>query len=205
MTRSFPTLPGMAPGLRDRWRTDAMGNIRETALDLFDERGFAAVKIDDIAAAVGVSASSIYRYFGTKEGLLVADEFDSMSQSDIEELFDLTDPVGSMVQVVQGYEAKPDQSPAGPPTAARRIRYFFDEPSVRQAVCASLDRAAQRIAPLLVTEAMTRTQARAAANALAFGYFGALEQWYVDGGARPIAAYVEEGLRPLRLIWSTST
>ena len=37
-----------------------------------------------------------------------------------------------------------------------------------------------------------------------FGYFGALEQWYLDGGLRPIAEYVDEGLRPLRLIWSAS-
>ena len=27
---------------------------------------------------------------------------------------------------------------------------------------------------------MTETQARVAANALVFGYFGALEQWYLD-------------------------
>jgi len=38
---------------------------------------------------------------------------------------------------------------------------------------------------------------------LVFGYFGALEQWYLDGGVRPIARYVEEGLRPMRSIWST--
>jgi hypothetical protein len=39
---------------------------------------------------------------------------------------------------------------------------------------------------------------------VAFGYFGALEQWYLDGGQRPIADYVEEGLRPLRNIWAKS-
>jgi hypothetical protein len=71
-------------------------------------------------------------------------------------------------------------------------------------VCAQLDRAGQRIAPLLAAGGgLTETQARAAANALVFGYFGALEQWYLDGGIHPIAQYVEEGLRPLRSIWST--
>ena len=49
---------------------------------------------------------------------------------------------------------------------------------------------------------MTETQARVAANALVFGYFGALEQWYLDGDIHPIAKYVEEGLLPLRSIWS---
>ncbi len=61
----------------------------------------------------------------------------------------------------------------------------------------------QRIAPLMMTGGgMTETQARVAANALVFGYFGALEQWYLDGGVHPVAQYVEEGMLPLRGIWS---
>ena len=75
---------------------------------------------------------------------------------------------------------------------------------MRMAACAALDRASQRIAPLMMTGGgMTETQARVAANALVFGYFGALEQWYLDGGIHPIANYVEEGMRPLRSIWAT--
>ena len=194
----------MAPGLRDRWRNEAMRTIQECALDLFDERGFSAIKIDDIAAAAGVSASSIYRYFGTKEGLLVADEFDIMNEEAIQQILDVNDLVGSLVNVVRSYEAASGGTVSGSSAPHRRIRYFFEEPSVRRAACASLDRAAQRVAPMLVSSSMTETQARVAANAVAFGYFGALEQWYLDGGQRPIADYVEEGLRPLRNIWAKS-
>ena len=107
-----------------------------------------------------------------------------MSQEAVEQLLDADDPVGSLVRAVLRYEAPPAQPNGGAPTAARRIRYFFEEPSVRQAVCTVLDRAAQRIAPMMVTETMNQTQARVAANALAFGYFGALEQWYIDGAGR---------------------
>ena len=181
-----------------------MRTIQERALDLFDERGFSAVTIEEIAAAAEVSPSSVYRYFGTKEGLIVADEFDSWSQDQVGEILDVNDPVGSMIQVVLTYEAAAGQAPESGDTPRgpwRRVRYFFQEPSVRTAVCAALDRASQRIAPLMMTGGMTETQARVAANALVFGYFGALEQWYLDGGVRPIAHYVEEGLRPLRGIW----
>ena len=189
-----------------------MRTIQERALDLFDARGFDAVTIEEIAAAAEVSPSSVYRYFGTKEGLLVADEFDSMSQEALEGILDVNDPVGSLLQVVLKYEAAQEQTPQpqdggqAPRTARspwRRVRYFFQEPSVRMAACAALDRASQRIAPLMATSGgMTQTQARVAANALVFGYFGALEQWYLDGGIHPIAKYVEEGLLPLRSIWS---
>jgi AcrR family transcriptional regulator len=193
----------MATGLRERWRINAMRTIQETALDLFDERGFDAVTIEEIAAAAEVSPSSVYRYFGTKEGLVVADEFDSWSQEAVEGILDVNDPVGSLLNVVRTYEAAPGESPQAGRSPWRRVRYFFQEPSVRMAVCAQLDRASQRIAPLMAAGGtMTETQARVAANALVFGYFGALEQWYLDGGIHPIARYVEEGLRPLRRIWS---
>ena len=188
----------MGNGLRERWRISAMRTIQERALDLFDARGFDAVTIEEIAAAAEVSPSSVYRYFGTKEGLVVADEFDSMSQETLEGVLDVNDPVGSLLRAVVNYESTGEQIPQ------RRVRYFFQVPSVRRAACAALDRASQRIAPMFVTNGgMTPTQARVAANALAFGYFAALEQWYLDGGADPIAKYVDEGMRPLRGLWPT--
>jgi AcrR family transcriptional regulator len=193
----------MATGLRERWRINAMRTIQEQALDLFDARGFEAVTIEEIAAAAEVSPSSVYRYFGTKEGLVVADEFDSWSQEAVEGILDVNDPVGSLLMVVRTYEAAPGEAPQAVRSPWRRVRYFFQEPSVRTAVCAQLDRASQRIAPLMAASGeLTETQARVAANALVFGYFGALEQWYLDGGIHPIAHYVEEGLHPLRGIWS---
>jgi AcrR family transcriptional regulator len=200
----------MATGLRERWRINAMRTIQERALDLFDARGFDAVTIEEIAAAAEVSPSSVYRYFGTKEGLIVADEFDGMSEAALEEILDVNDPVGSLLRAVVKYEAVPDGTPpAGKRDARaeggpwRRVRYIFQEPSVRMAACAALDRASRRIAPLMASGGeMTETRARVAANALVFGYFATLEQWYLDGGVHPIAKYVDEGLLPLRGIWS---
>ena len=42
------------------------------AHDLFAERGYAAVKMDEIAAAVGVTKPLLYNYFGNKEQLYIA-------------------------------------------------------------------------------------------------------------------------------------
>ncbi|MBZ2198496.1 TetR/AcrR family transcriptional regulator; helix-turn-helix transcriptional regulator [Occultella gossypii] len=197
------------PGLREQWRRAAMHTITERALDLFDERGFDAVTIEQIAAAAEVSPSSVYRYFGTKEGLLVADDFDGLSDEDLATLVDPADPVGSLLGSVLSYEAGSDGTTApaetgAEPTSRRRVRYFFSEASVRMAALATLDRAAKRIAPFLAPErGLSPTQAHVVANALAFGYFAALERWFTDGGTRPIAEYVEEGMRPLRAIWVT--
>ncbi|MBK5219295.1 MAG: TetR/AcrR family transcriptional regulator [Thermoleophilia bacterium] len=42
------------------------------AHDLFAERGYADVKMDEIAAAVGVTKPLLYNYFGNKERLYIA-------------------------------------------------------------------------------------------------------------------------------------
>src|SRR5690606_31082804 len=94
-------------GLRERRRRNAMRMIQERALDLFDERGFDAVTIEEVAAAAEVSPSSVYRYFGTKEGILVADEFDLMSQEELVDLLDPANPVEALLRVVRAYESQP--------------------------------------------------------------------------------------------------
>jgi len=56
---------------RVRQRAALLNEIRTAAVRLFAERGFDAVTTDDIAAAVGISASTFFRHVPTKEGLLI--------------------------------------------------------------------------------------------------------------------------------------
>ncbi|HEU4392422.1 MAG TPA: TetR/AcrR family transcriptional regulator [Solirubrobacterales bacterium] len=53
-------------------REDRMEQTLEAAHDLFAERGYAAVKMDEIAASVGVTKPLLYNYFGNKERLYIA-------------------------------------------------------------------------------------------------------------------------------------
>lgn len=46
--------------------------LLETAITLFHERGYAAVSLDDIGAALGLTGPSIYHHFETKADLLAA-------------------------------------------------------------------------------------------------------------------------------------
>src|SRR6218665_1744203 len=57
----------------DRQRSALRAEIVQTARAMFIERGFDATTVDDIAAAVGISRRSFFRYFGTKEDVLLTD------------------------------------------------------------------------------------------------------------------------------------
>ncbi|MEU1940477.1 TetR family transcriptional regulator [Streptomyces coeruleorubidus] len=53
--------------LRERRRLATQAEIENAALDLFEKQGFERTTVDDIAAAAGVSQSTFFRYFRTKE------------------------------------------------------------------------------------------------------------------------------------------
>ena len=53
--------------------------ILAAALDLFRERGFHSVGVDDIGTAAGISGPGVYRHFSGKSSLLVA-LFDSITE-----------------------------------------------------------------------------------------------------------------------------
>lgn len=67
--------PASAPavGLRSVTRASVRDHVAEQALRLFDERGFDKTTVDDIAAAVGMSSRSFFRYFAAKEDVVIGD------------------------------------------------------------------------------------------------------------------------------------
>jgi AcrR family transcriptional regulator len=57
-------------GMRERKRAETHARIQAEAMRLFLERGFDAVTLDDIAAAVDVSRRSLFHYFESKEEIV---------------------------------------------------------------------------------------------------------------------------------------
>ena len=62
--------------LRDDKRRWTMREVQAAALDLFEANGYEAVSVEAIAAAAGVSAPTVYRHFGTKERIVLWDDYD---------------------------------------------------------------------------------------------------------------------------------
>lgn len=61
------------PRLRDWTRAAVRAEIADRALQLFDEYGFDATTVDNIAAVAGISARTFFRYFATKEDVVFGD------------------------------------------------------------------------------------------------------------------------------------
>ena len=65
-------------GLRERKKIKTRLAIRREAFRLFDANGYAATTIEQIADAADVSPSTFFRYFPSKESLLLADDLDPL-------------------------------------------------------------------------------------------------------------------------------
>jgi AcrR family transcriptional regulator len=59
-------------GLRERKQQETRSTLRRIAMELFEERGYDAVSIAEIAVAANVSKMTVFNYFPTKEDLVVA-------------------------------------------------------------------------------------------------------------------------------------
>lgn len=86
------------PGLRERKKAKTRLSIQEHALRLFREKGYAQTTVEEIADAAEVSPSTFFRYFPTKEDVV---------------LYDVLDPV-----LIEAFRAQPRELP--PLTAFRR-------------------------------------------------------------------------------------
>ncbi len=66
-----PTPPPASPK-RERRKEARPGELLDAALDLFVEKGYAATKVDEVAARAGVSKGTLFLYFPSKEELFKA-------------------------------------------------------------------------------------------------------------------------------------
>ncbi|SED36737.1 transcriptional regulator BetI (plasmid) [Tsukamurella tyrosinosolvens] len=186
------------PTLRERKKMAAMVHIQRVALRMIDERGFDWVTVEKIAAEAEVSPSTVYRYFGTKEGLILTDAFDSRSLATMGHLLAQGVPPWEAVMTAvtdMSAETKGELDE----TAPVRARLWFEIPSVRAAAFLMIDEATEHLARSMVAGGRyDRSEARVIANAILWSLVAALRNWHEAGGGGDWQAHITGAIDTLR-------
>jgi AcrR family transcriptional regulator len=64
------------PSLRERKKAKTRATIQQNALRLFHEQGYADTTVEQIADVSEISPSTFFRYFPTKESVVLDDDYD---------------------------------------------------------------------------------------------------------------------------------
>ncbi len=184
--------------LRQRKKLEMMRHVQWTALGLFEARGFDAVTIEEVAAAAGVSAPTIYRSFSTKEGMVLWDEYDPMLFDALAERL-RAKPLGEAIRdaIVRPLDRIYAADAA---RILRRVRLTRDHAGLQAATAAGLRVLRENLARVLIAERACRDdlEADVIAGATTVALEIAIERWARGEGKTPLRSFIEQALRRLQ-------
>ena len=124
------------PGLRERKKQRTRETITRVALELFDERGYDATTLADIAEAADISPRTIFAYFPSKEAILFS-EFPAMRDALERELANR--PAGKdVLEVVADFLVSAVARPENAEIEHRRVRIVESDETLRNQMQARL-------------------------------------------------------------------
>jgi AcrR family transcriptional regulator len=182
--------------LRARKRAQTERQIQAAALALFADRGFDDVTVEQVAEAAEVSVATVYRYFATKENLVLHDPVERvLTDSIIDAIRAGLDIPAALVRVVESLPAEMGEGLEDETRA--RIRLANEVPTIAGAAhIRARMRAAQLVDALQTRDAdplAARVRALAALSALE----AATDYWHDHPDAGTLRDVTLSALRAL--------
>lgn len=135
------------PGLRERKKLKTRTAIRRSTYRLIAEQGYDATTIEQIAEAAEVSPSTVFRYFATKEDIVLTDEYDPFLEAEIRKRPADELPLRSLRFVVT--EALAALLATEEEELRRRTRLMVEVPAIRARMSEAMSDTAKVLARVL--------------------------------------------------------
>jgi AcrR family transcriptional regulator len=180
----------MDHGLQHRKKLAAMHRIQSAALDLFEEQGFDEVAIEAVAAAAEVSPRTVYRYFGSKEMLVIWDDEDELDPGALDAEFGGDDPIGALREALRaGFAALGEDDLL---LIRRRVTLIYRYPAIEAAMILHGYEKSRAIAAAVGGEDAFEVQVFV--HAFVGGVLAAMRDWCAAGFSTPPFELVDRAL-----------
>jgi AcrR family transcriptional regulator len=194
-TRPDDPEPGRAArsfDLRERKRTRTRLMIQTEALRLFAEKGYAHTTVEEIADAAAISPRTFFRYFPTKEDVVIWDEYDPLVLDLIESRPD-NEPLAETLRAVVR-EALGGLYRRDPERLLSRVRLSATVPELRARFLVEQNDGVELLAPLLARKLGgddDDLRLRVIGSSLLAAVSVALDQWQKDSGKSDLLALLD--------------
>jgi AcrR family transcriptional regulator len=182
-----------------RWQPDAKGRLAQAAFALFEERGFEATTVADIAARAGLTKRTFFRYFGDKREVLFAGATE-LEAHFVEAVATAPADHGPLDAIAAGLDATADLFAAGGDFPRRRQVIIAANPELRERELIKLAALAAAGAAALRDRGVTEPGAGLAAEAGMAVLRTAFERWTEGPDGAGIHALIHESLAELRAV-----
>jgi AcrR family transcriptional regulator len=183
--------------MMSRWKPDAAGRLAKAALTLFEEQGYAATTVDEIAAAAGLTKRTFFRHFANKREVLFS------GSSDLQRLF-LDAVVGAPatagpIDAVAAAFAPVGQMFAGrQPFARIRAQVIAANPELQERELIKLDTLTAALAGALRERGVPEDEALLAAETGVRVFHVAFARWIAQDDPEAFERLMREALQQLR-------
>ena len=157
--------------------------IQTEALRLFTEKGYAQTTVEEIADTAAISPRTFFRYFPSKEDVVIWDEYDPLVLDLLESRPD-DEPLAETLRAVTR-ESLSGLYRRDPERLLARVRLAVTVPELRARFLDEQTHGIEQLAPLLVRKREAPTdelKLRVISSALFGAVTVALDLWQKDGG-----------------------
>jgi AcrR family transcriptional regulator len=183
---------------RERKRTKTRLMIQAEALRLFAAKGYSETTVEEIADAAAISPRTFFRYFPSKEDVVIWDEYDPLVPELLQARPDDEPAAETLRAVIR--EALSGLYRSDPERLLGRVRLLFSVSELRARFAEEQQRGMETLAPLLEQKRWTQTddlQLRAIGAALIAAVFVALDHWQQDEGKSDLLALLDQTIDAL--------
>lgn len=191
--------------LRERQRRFAMAEVERVALDLFAAHGYDAVSVDDIVAAAGTSQRTFFRYFASKDEVVLAYER-YLHERFVAALRSRPPNEGPVTALANAFASTSDVAPSDLPGVIQRSRVLASAPVLRERAMGERRARIHEIADVLLTRdpsigsrpsAAQRRRARVVAASVTAVAQAEWDVWVAEGSPKNPADRIRHAIDDL--------
>ncbi|MER5474523.1 TetR family transcriptional regulator [Streptomyces sp. NPDC002935] len=182
-------------GLRERKKRQTRDRVRREAYRLFAEHGYEATTVDQIAEAAEISPSTFFRYFPSKEDVVIQDEYDPALVEALRARPAGEPIVEAILQSLKGPLGR--MLDRDREELLLRTRITFTDPAIRARSVGEQERSEREIAAIIAERSgrdASDLAVKCAAAAIIAVFATLVRHWVEGGGTEDLAELYERHL-----------